>query len=137
MSILPAPIRAGAFLAPVLASVAVLASGVPVHAQARERTLYVSALDAAGAPVPSLGPTDVRVREDGVASEVLRVTPATDPMHIALLVDNSAAVARQINDYRGGLKAFVQKFQPRPKSPTSPSVTAPPSSRNTPRAAAC
>ena len=83
-----------------------------MHAQARERTLYVSAVDAAGAPVPSLGPADLRVREDGVAREVLRVTPATDPLQIALLVDNSAGVAKQINDYRSGLKAFLQKFPP-------------------------
>ena len=110
---LPALFRAGALAAPVLASAAVLVAGVPAaHAQARERALYVSAVDAAGVPVSALGPADVRVREDGVAREVLRVTPATDPMQIALLVDNSAVVAQQINDYRSALKAFVRKFSP-------------------------
>jgi VWFA-related protein len=110
--ILPAPFRAGAFAAPVLASVAVCAASLPVHAQPRERTLYVSAVDAAGAPVATLAPTDVRVSEDGVAREVLRVAPATDPMQIALLADNTAVVSDQINDYRTALKAFVRKFQP-------------------------
>ena len=56
--------------------------------------MYVSVLDKAGAPVPDLGPADFIVREDNVAREVLRVAPATDPMQIAILVDNSQAAAQ-------------------------------------------
>jgi hypothetical protein len=77
-------------------------------AQARERTAYVSALDKIGAPVERLAPTDVVVREDGVAREVLRVVRATEPMQIAILVDNSAAAASAIANLRDGLKRFVQ-----------------------------
>ena len=58
---------------------------------ARTRTIYVSALDRDGAPVPDLGVKDVAVREDGAAREVLKVERATDPMQIVVLVDDSQA----------------------------------------------
>lgn len=85
-------------------------AATPALAQPRERTLYVTARDAQGAVVRSLTPEDLRVREDGVAREVLRVTPATTPMQIALLVDNSAATARHTMNFRDALKAFVARF---------------------------
>ena len=72
-----------------------------------QRSLYVSVLNDAGAPVPDLGPSDFIVREDGLAREVLRVAPATDPMQIAVLVDNSQAARDDIADMRKALQAFV------------------------------
>ena len=52
-----------------------------VLAQPIERVLYVSALDAkTRMPVDTLAPGDLRVTEDGVVREVLRVTPASTPM---------------------------------------------------------
>jgi hypothetical protein len=80
----------------------------PATAQRRERTLIVSALDkASGMPVETLHADDVVVREDGVASEVIRVTRLTDPMQVAVLIDNSAAAGPHIGNIRDGLKAFV------------------------------
>ena len=38
---------------------------------------------------------DFVVREDGAAREVLRVTPATSPMAVAILVDNTQAATQQ------------------------------------------
>jgi hypothetical protein len=38
---------------------------------------------------------------------VLRVTPATEPMQIAVLVDNSAVIGPHVSNIRDGLKAFV------------------------------
>ena len=51
------------------------AAGTGVRAQAglRERTVFVSAVDSRGEPVPGLAPRDVTVREDNVAREVLDV----------------------------------------------------------------
>ena len=46
---------------------------------ARQKALYVSVVDKEGAPVADVKPDDLIVREDGVAREVLRVEPATDP----------------------------------------------------------
>lgn len=81
-----------------------------VYAQAVERALYVSVLNEAGAPVTDLAPSEFLVREDGVRREVLRASRAIDPMHIAVLVDNSQAAEPHIADIRDGLKAFVQRM---------------------------
>jgi VWFA-related protein len=81
----------------------------PLRAQggARERTMYVSAVDQKGEPVGRLGPNDFIIREDGAAREVLRVTPATDPIDIAVLIDNGAASQGVLPRVREGLAAFV------------------------------
>jgi Ca-activated chloride channel family protein len=94
-----------------LAALACLAA--PARAQNRERQMYVSVIDEAGAPVKDLGPSDLVVREDGVAREVLRVRPATDPMQIALLVDNSQAATPSISNLREALTAFVRQMTPK------------------------
>src|SRR5687768_16639213 len=78
-------------------------------AQAAERVLYVSAWDPkTHAPITGLGVDAFTVREDGRGREVLRVTPATSPMPIAILVDNSQAVRDHIADIRKGLTSFVK-----------------------------
>ena len=101
--------RASFAAAPVAALVAaaVLLTPVTPHAQAIQRTMYVSALDDAGAPVAGLGPSDFMVREDNAAREVLRVGPADDPMQVAILVDNSQAARNYISDIRNGVEGFV------------------------------
>jgi von Willebrand factor type A domain len=79
----------------------------PLCAQSNQRSMYVSVLNEAGAPVPNLGPSDFIIREDNVAREILRVAPATEPMQIALLVDNSQAARASIIDIRHALQDFV------------------------------
>jgi VWFA-related protein len=83
-----------------------------LHAQLsyRERTLFVSALDKDGKPVAGLGPEAFDVREDGVRREVLRVSRATEPMDIALLVDNSTAASEEIVFLRNALTSFVRQM---------------------------
>jgi VWFA-related protein len=78
----------------------------------RERTLFVGAVNESGEPVEGLGPDAFVVREDGTRREVLRVSPATEPMDIALLVDNSTAAADEITFLRSSLSAFVQRMAP-------------------------
>jgi hypothetical protein len=81
-------------------------------AQARERVLYVSVYDSDSLqPVTDLKPDGIVVREDGVRREVLRVTPATTPMPIAVIIDNSAAATPTIADLRRGLTAFVKGIE--------------------------
>jgi hypothetical protein len=86
---------------------AVLAWPGGLGAQAIQRSLYVSVVNQAGAPVPDLAPTDITVREDNMAREVLRVAPADEPMQIALLIDTSAAAHENISHYRSALPPFV------------------------------
>ncbi len=78
------------------------------EAQGRERVAFVSVVDrATGKPLDSLAPSDIVIREDRVTREVLRIAPATGPMHVAILVDNSAAAEPAIPDLRGALRAFL------------------------------
>ncbi|MGC4083551.1 MAG: VWA domain-containing protein [Vicinamibacterales bacterium] len=89
----------------LLAGLAVLP--VVLRAQAQQRSVYASALDEKGAPVSGLGPADFVVREDRVAREILNVAPASDPMQIALLIDNSQAADPYVRDLREGATAFI------------------------------
>jgi len=81
---------------------------VALHAQAQQRSIYTSVLDKAGNPVEGLMPADFVVREDNVAREVLKVEPATTPMQIALLVDNSARSSNNIRDIRDAAAEFIK-----------------------------
>ena len=84
---------------------------VVLVAQTVERVLYVSVWDkATRAPITGLGPDAFNVREDGSRREVLRVTPATSPMSIAIIVDNSQPTTPTIADLRKGLSAFVRSL---------------------------
>ena len=85
---------------------------VPVQAQAQERVLYVSVVDKKGAPVTELAAADILVREDDRQREVLRVTRATAPMPIAVLVDNSQPAERAIPDIRPAVATFARLAQP-------------------------
>src|ERR1051325_9223169 len=73
----------------------------------RERSLYVSVVDRDGTPVADLGPSDFVVKEDNLTREVLRVTPAEEPMQIALLVDTSQAATEHISHIRTALGPFA------------------------------
>jgi hypothetical protein len=54
-----------------------------VTAQGRVRTVYVSALDSRGAPVPDMRPSDFEVKEGGRLQEI-SVKPATAEFRIAV-----------------------------------------------------
>ena len=77
--------------------------------------MYVSVVDRDGTPVPDLAPSDFVVKEDNLTREVLRVTPAEEPMQIALLVDTSQAATEHISHIRTALPPFaVDMTNPNP-----------------------
>jgi len=105
---LPAPVT----IVVVAVLVALHLTSAAAQGDRRQRTLFVGAVDESGEPVEALGPEAFVVREDGVKREVLRVSRATEPMDIALLVDNSTAAAEEITFFRTGLSKFVQAMAP-------------------------
>ena len=84
-------------------------------ADARTRTLYVSVVDDKGDAVTGLTAKDFTVREDGVTREVLRAEPATEPLEIVVLVDDSQAATAAIPYLRDGLPRFVDRLQGKAK----------------------
>lgn len=81
--------------------------------EARTRHVYVSVLDGKDTPVAGLSAADFAVREDGVAREVVKAGPATDPLQIMVLIDDSQAATDAIPRIREGLTAFVEKLKGR------------------------
>lgn len=78
---------------------------------ARTRHVYVSVVDSKGNAATGLTAEDFTVREDGVSREVLSAAPATEPLDVILLVDDSQAATDAIPFIRDGLNAFVEKLQ--------------------------
>jgi hypothetical protein len=103
-------VKVRAFAGIVLLGIAAILFSAAPGAQAIQRSMYVSVLNEADAPVSDLGPSDFLVREDNVAREVLRVTPADEPMQIAVLVDNSQAARDYIRDICAGLESFIDEM---------------------------
>ena len=77
-----------------------------------DRTLFVSALDKKGVPVPDLGPAAFVVKEDNAPREILRVSRASEPIAITVLIDNSQAADDAINYVRRALPDFIKALTP-------------------------
>jgi VWFA-related protein len=91
-----------------------LASGQEPRAStsgARTRDVYATAIDSKGASVPDLTASDFAVREDRVAREVLKVGPATEPLQVALLIDDSQAATSMLQPLREGITGFIDALQ--------------------------
>jgi VWFA-related protein len=91
----------------------VLLRPVPIAAQAEEWNVYTSVVDQNGAPVMGLTAADFVVRENGLPREILRVSPATDSLQVAVLIDNSQEVRNDLIDLRQGLRGFVNQMDRR------------------------
>ena len=62
--------------------------GAARQAPGIQRTVYISATDAKGAFVDDLTPADLAVKENGRVHEIVRLEPATEPSHVAIVVDD-------------------------------------------------
>jgi hypothetical protein len=90
-------------------TLAALTAALPtlVRAQPQQRYVYASALDQNGAPLDGLNESYFIVKEDKITREVVKVEPASDPMQIALMIDNSRAAEPYIRDLREATSGFI------------------------------
>src|SRR5688500_13668278 len=89
-------------------AIAVACALPPVAAaQPRQAGVYVSVVDGKGDPATGLTADDFRVREDGTAREVLKAGPATEPLTVALLIDDSQAASPALQMIREAVETFI------------------------------
>jgi hypothetical protein len=86
------------------------AAALSAQREAREKHILVTVVGKDDAPVKDITATEFKVREDGVAREVLRVAPAADPMSVVLLVDDSEISDQSINEIRQGVSTFIKQI---------------------------
>ena len=72
------------------------------------RTVYVTALDRKNQPVPGLIAADFKIKEDGRVREIIRVEPGSEPMQIALLLDDGGP---SLGASRQAAAEFVERLQ--------------------------
>ena len=100
----------------VVAAVGCLAGvGLAGVASAQELGLiYAAVIDQTGQPVTDLTPEEFQVSEDGNAAEVVSAEVGTEPMKIALLVDNGRRISRgqAINPLRDAVTEFIEAIPP-------------------------
>src|SRR4029078_10561215 len=72
------------------------------------RTIYVTVLDGAGAPVTDLATADFVIKEGGRDREVVRAGMTSVPLRIALLVDDNGT-----GIFRYGVAKFIERLQGR------------------------
>jgi len=105
-----------------------LSAGAPANADSR-RTVYFSAFDSRGAYVTDLGPSDVIVSENGQTREIISLSQATEPLHIAVLVDDGgsgtlqAPVEALVGAVTSGARLSISLLSPQPFRLTDYSAT--------------
>ena len=94
-----------------LVAVSISASTPPTdQRERRERGVVVSVATSSDAPVADMQAADFLVREDNVAREVLRASPAPPPSHVYFLVDDSQATQAMVQDLRTAMTNFISKI---------------------------
>ena len=74
------------------------------------RSIFVDAVDSAGAPVLNLTAEDFQITENGAKRAVTRAALGNAPMRIVLMVDSSTAVGPMMSTFRTALNAFVNEL---------------------------
>jgi hypothetical protein len=97
----------------LLAVVAILGvATLGAHAQNQKQfQVYASVVDATGAPVTTLQPSDVRITENGVEAKVVKVEPVNWPTKVQVLVDNGLGLgAANISHLRNGIRGLLESL---------------------------
>lgn len=95
-------------LLPALAFAAALAPAAPVFAQSKPTDIYVGVVDSKGEAASGLTAADFRVREDGVVREVLKAAPASEPLTVAFVIDDTQAATPALQMMRDAIETFIK-----------------------------
>ena len=91
---------------------AVLVAMAGVHAQ-QQFTIFAGIVDGLGAPVPSIQPSDLRVKEQGSDASVIKVEPVDWPTKLQILVDNGIGIgSTNFVNLRNALYALIEALPP-------------------------
>lgn len=118
----------------ILVVALVLAIHVPAARAQQTFQFFVSVVDAKGAPVTTLTPADIAVREGGADGKVLKLDPIDWPMKVQVLIDNGTGVGSESLQYlrtgvRGlfdalpeGVEASLVTTAPQPRTVVKPTT---------------
>src|ERR1700730_17550046 len=107
-------------IVPFILPAAIVGGTLPVAATRAEtpRTVYLSAVDSKGAPVTDLTAADLVGKEGGTDRTIATLQPATAPMDVAILVDDSgsgvyqAAVLQSLQALGGQAQFSIRRLSP-------------------------
>jgi hypothetical protein len=89
---------------------AVLAASPALVAQGDRFQFVIAVADGAGRPVTDLTRQDVRMSEEGVPNEIVKVEPFRLPVTVTLAVDNGPLSRDALSHYRAGLSGLVRSL---------------------------
>ena len=79
-----------------------------VHAQ-QQLQLFARIVDSKGAPVATLEPGDVTIKENDVDTKVLKIDPINWPMKVQVLVDNGIGLGNDnLTHIRNGVRGLIE-----------------------------
>jgi hypothetical protein len=94
---------------------ALVAAGMlaPARVATQEQfQFFVSARDADGRPVTDLKSEEIRMFENGVANQIVKVEPFRTPVKLTIAVDNGILSRNALAHYRSGLEGLVKALPP-------------------------
>jgi hypothetical protein len=103
-----APLRPAMVVA-IAAAVAAFALPLSARQGAIDKSLFVSVIDEAGAPVKDIQLGELLIREEGADREVIAVKPASQPISVAVLVDT--AQGTRVTDAYGTPEEYVRDIR--------------------------
>jgi Ca-activated chloride channel family protein len=88
------------------------AAGSPIRVAVSLVTVPVVATDRDGKYITGLRLEDFHIFENGVQQKVDRLIPASDPFHVALMLDSSGSTHFKFADIQIAAQAFVDSLRP-------------------------
>jgi hypothetical protein len=90
----------------------VLGLSVVVRAQQQFALMATILEPATGTPVETLTAADVKVSEDGIPAQVLKVDAVVRTVKVQVLIDNGIGVGQNIVELRNGVRRLVEGLPP-------------------------